>query len=103
MVDVGCQLINLYSELRQVNNAIFALCKAVRLLVSHDSDYELNYSGFMSCMNSVSYEACAKSVEMLLCSQKFKFAIYNAIRFIPEGQASECIPQLTTDISDSLK
>ncbi|CBI37935.3 unnamed protein product, partial [Vitis vinifera] len=103
MVDVGCQLINLYSELRQVNNAIFALCKAVRLLVSHDSDCELNYSGFMSCTNSASYEACAKSVEMLLCSQEFKFAIYNAIRSIPEGQASECVRQLTTDISDSLK
>ncbi|KAL6346517.1 hypothetical protein AAG906_000135 [Vitis piasezkii] len=103
MVDVGCQLINLYSELRQVNNAIFALCKAVRLLVSHDSDCELNYSGFMSCTNSASYEACAKSVEMLLCSQEFKFSIYNAIRSIPEGQASECVRQLTTDISDSLK
>ncbi|RVW13171.1 hypothetical protein CK203_097773 [Vitis vinifera] len=40
---------------------------------------------------------------MLLCSQEFKFAIYNAIRSIPEGQASECVRQLTTDISDSLK
>ena len=71
--------------------------------MSHDSDCELNYSGFTSCMNTASYEASAKSVEMLLCSQEFKFAICNAIRSIPEGQASECVRQLTSDISNSLE
>lgn len=87
----------------QVNNAIFSLCKSVRLLVSHDSDCELNYPGFMSYMNSASQEACAKSVGMLLCSQQFKFSIFNAIRSIPEGQTSDCVQHLTRDISDSLK
>ncbi|OVA04918.1 Nucleolar 27S pre-rRNA processing [Macleaya cordata] len=88
ILHLGCQLINIYSELRQVSDPIFALCKAVRL--------------FVSCTHSLSSEACVKSVTMLLCFQDFRLAICKSIKSIPEGQASGCIRQLKMDISESL-
>ncbi|KAA8546070.1 hypothetical protein F0562_020479 [Nyssa sinensis] len=104
ILQLGCQLVNLYSELRQVNNTIFALCKAVRHMVLPESDVEMmNYSKFISCTTMKYYESYSKSVRMLLCSQEFRLAIYNAIKSIPEGQASGCIRQLKADISESLE
>jgi hypothetical protein len=83
-----------------VNNAIFDLCKAVRLVISGDDDRVINYTGFKAPLPS---EAYARSVGMLLSSQEFKCAAHNAIRTIPEGQASGCVRQLTADISESLE
>ncbi|KAI3863602.1 hypothetical protein MKX03_031653 [Papaver bracteatum] len=80
----GCQLINIYSELRQVSEPLFALCKAVRLFRIPDS------------------KACVESVTMLLCFQEFRLAVCKAIKNIPEGQASGFIKQLEKDVSDSL-
>ncbi|XP_048420292.1 uncharacterized protein LOC103958506 [Pyrus x bretschneideri] len=100
ITDIGCQLVVLYSQLRQVNNTIFALCKAIRLLSSHNGDGERNYTRFVISLHGEGY---AKSVEMLLCSQEFKIAIQQAIKSIPEGQASGFIGQLTVDISESLE
>ncbi|KAL5856044.1 hypothetical protein ACOSQ3_005879 [Xanthoceras sorbifolium] len=105
ILDLGCQLVNLYSELRQVNNTIFALCKAVRLVLSCDGngDDGTSYTRLLSCMNSLPHEVYVKSVGVLLCSQEFKLSFHNAIKSIPEGQASGCIRQLAVDISESLK
>ncbi|XP_050363117.1 uncharacterized protein LOC126782016 [Argentina anserina] len=100
ITDNGCELIMFYSQLRQVNNTIFALCKAIRIISLHNSDGELNYTRFVIPFHG---EAYAKSVEMLLCAHDFKIAIHKAMKFIPEGQASQCIRQLTLDVSKSLE
>ncbi|GMP37637.1 hypothetical protein CsSME_00009228 [Camellia sinensis var. sinensis] len=99
----GCQLVNLYSELRQVNNVIFALCKVVRHLVLLDNYGEVIGSKLMLHAPSLCWEAYAKSMSMVLCSQELRLAIYNAIVSIPEGQVSGCIRQLKADISESLE
>ncbi|KAG7978151.1 hypothetical protein I3843_05G068500 [Carya illinoinensis] len=96
---LGCQLINLYGQLRQVNNCVFALCKALRLVISQADDGEINCTRFVADLPT---EAYARSVGMLLCSQEFKCAIRNAIKSIPEGQASACIKQLAADVSETL-
>ncbi|KAF8405366.1 hypothetical protein HHK36_010270 [Tetracentron sinense] len=103
ILKLGCQLVNVYSELRQVNHTIFALCKAVRFFAFHDIDGEMDYSRFVFCTPSLSPEAYVKSVAMLLCSQEFRLAIFNAIKSIPEGQASGSLHQLKMDISESLE
>ncbi|XP_040369829.1 uncharacterized protein LOC112186617 isoform X2 [Rosa chinensis] len=97
---IGCQLIMLYSQLRQVNNTIFALCKAIRVINLHNSDGELNYTRFVIPFHGEEY---AKAVEMLLSAHEFKIAIHKAMKSIPEGQASRCIRQLTLDISESVE
>lgn len=81
---------------------MFALCKAVRQLLLSVSDGQMSYSNNMSCKPSLYYESCAKSAGVVLCSQEFRLSIYNAIKSIPEGQASGFIRQLTADISESL-
>ena len=84
----------------QVSDAIFAMCKAIRLLISHDGDDEVINTRFLI----PSYDqAHAKSVGMLLCSHDFKQAIHGALKSMPEGQASACLQQLIMDISESLK
>eukprot|EP00257_Ricinus_communis_P021427 XP_015580921.1 uncharacterized protein LOC8285148 [Ricinus communis] len=101
----GCQLVKLYSELRQVENTICALCKAIRLVTVHKNNHngDWSYGCFGSSKTSLPYEAFAKAVEMMLCAQEFKLAIHDGIKSIPEGQASECIRQLSEDLSESLE
>ncbi|GAV60305.1 Urb2 domain-containing protein, partial [Cephalotus follicularis] len=101
ILNLGCQLIKLYSELRQVENIIFALCKAIRVKIC--SNGELNDASYLSCSTSLHYGMYARSIGILLCSPEFKLAIHNAIKSIPEGQASGCIGQLTVDLSESLE
>ncbi|KAL5705219.1 hypothetical protein ACHQM5_023555 [Ranunculus cassubicifolius] len=101
MLHLGSQLITIYSELRQVHKPIFALCKAIRLFGSCDKD--INYSRFMPCKFSISFQTRVQSVTMLICSQDIRLAISHAIESIPEGQLSGCIRQLKVDISESLK
>lgn len=40
---------------------------------------------------------------MLLCSPEFRLSIRNAVKSIPEGQASGCIRQLIVDVTESLE
>ncbi|KAL6213152.1 hypothetical protein ACLB2K_012599 [Fragaria x ananassa] len=100
IIDIGCQLIMLYSQLRQVDTAIFALCKAMRVINLHNIDGDLNYGRFVIPFHG---EAYAKSVEMMSCAYDLKIAIHKAMKSIPEGQASQCIRQLTLDILESLE
>ncbi|XP_061341643.1 uncharacterized protein LOC133287960 [Gastrolobium bilobum] len=97
---LGCQIINLYSQLRQVKIAILALCKAIRLVISHEGNTEESSSRFLTFLSN---EVYSESVERLLSSLKFIRAIYKAIKSIPEGQVSGCIRQITDDISQSLR
>ncbi|KAL1324470.1 hypothetical protein HN51_034645 [Arachis hypogaea] len=95
---LGCQIINLYSQLRQVRIAIVTLCKAIRLIISGEGNTEECSSRLTILSNEVHYE----SVEKLLSSQKFVHAVYKAVEAIPEGQVTGCIRQITEDISESL-
>ncbi|XP_028789059.1 uncharacterized protein LOC114745089 [Neltuma alba] len=95
---LGSQIINLYSQLRQVDIAILALCKAIRLTI-HDEANSEETSRFLT---SVSNEVHSQSVDRLLSSQEFTNAIHKAVQSIPEGNVSGCIRHLTDDISKSL-
>lgn len=81
-----------------MNNSIFTLCKAIRLVNSHDSG--MDYARFLV---SLDIEVYARSVGMLLCSHEFKIAIHRVVKSIPEGQASGCLRELTMDVSESLE
>ncbi|KAF7810808.1 Urb2/Npa2 family protein [Senna tora] len=96
---LGCQIIDLYSQLRQVENAILALCKAIRLTVCHEGNTEER----PRFLTSLSNEVYSESLEMLLSSQEFVNAIRKAAQSIPEGKVNGCIRHLTNDISESLK
>ncbi|GFY94609.1 hypothetical protein Acr_09g0010550 [Actinidia rufa] len=94
ILHLGCQLVNLYSELRQVS--------ALRRLVLPESWGEMISSTYTSNAPSVC-ETYAKSVSTVLCSQEFRLAIHDAVVSIPEGQVSGTIQQLKTEISESLE
>ncbi|ESQ54198.1 hypothetical protein EUTSA_v10024190mg [Eutrema salsugineum] len=100
---LGCQLINLYSELRQVGVAVFSLCKAVRLVISADGDNGKMIDTKELPRSSVSLlDRSAKSVEKLLSFLDLRLAIHRAIKGIPEGQAGGCIESLTTDVLEAM-
>ncbi|GAB4838473.1 hypothetical protein Ancab_028017 [Ancistrocladus abbreviatus] len=102
-VDLACRLVSLYAELRQVSQAVFALCSGLRHLSLPQSVDKVKYLGFLSSTSSVPCDTFVKSARLLVCSQKFRLAIHDAIKTIPEGQASVCIQMLTEDISESLE
>ncbi|XP_077246542.1 urb2/Npa2 family protein [Tasmannia lanceolata] len=91
---LGCQLVSVYRDLRQVSNPIFALCKAVRLFRFQANDVDTR------CLSS---EICVKSVATLICSQEIKLVICTAIKSIPEGQVSGCIRELKMDVEECLQ
>ncbi|KAH0721602.1 hypothetical protein KY289_006942 [Solanum tuberosum] len=93
---LGCRLVHLYSELRQVNIAIFTLSKAVRDVLSSFRSNEVFRSSLLC-------HSFANSMSMLLCSPEFRLSIRNAVKSIPEGQASGCIRQLIVDVAESLE
>lgn len=79
-----------------MDSSIFALCRAVRqssLLVGDGEAY--SPSGFCSSYSN--------SLSMLFCSSEFRLSLSNAIKTIPEGQASACLRQLCSDIKESLE
>ncbi|KAL8267847.1 hypothetical protein R6Q59_001645 [Mikania micrantha] len=100
IIHFGCHMLNLYSELRQVGTSVFALCKAIRRLVSSARDIEVDHPE--SC-TSLYHESWTKSMKLILCSPKLRLSIHNAIKSIPEGQVSSCIQELATDLSDTLE
>lgn len=97
---LGCQIVNLYSQLRQVQIAILALCKALRLMMTCDGDAEESSSKLLTFLSNDIY---SESVERLLSSHKFIHTIYKAMEYIPEGQVSGFIRQITDDISETLR
>ncbi|KHN38153.1 hypothetical protein glysoja_007195 [Glycine soja] len=82
-----------------VEIAILALCKAIRLVISHEGNTE----GSSRFLVFLSNEFHSEAVERLLSSEKFINAIYKAVESIPEGQVCGCIRQITEDISESLR
>ncbi|MCD7466363.1 hypothetical protein HAX54_002987 [Datura stramonium] len=96
ILKLGCRLVHLYSELRQVNIAIFTLSKAVREVLSSFRSNEAFRSSFLC-------HSFANSLSMLFCSPEFRLSIRNAVKSIPEGQASGCIRQLIVDVAESLE
>ncbi|XP_039134165.1 LOW QUALITY PROTEIN: uncharacterized protein LOC120271540 [Dioscorea cayenensis subsp. rotundata] len=99
---LGCQVINTYSELRQVHIPIFALCKAIRLLIVSDAVGVVGHAKHVYT-STLSSDICLESVTSLLWSHEVRFAVSNAVKSIPEGQASGCIQHLTVDFTDSLE
>ncbi|CAH2077504.1 unnamed protein product [Thlaspi arvense] len=103
LLGLGCQLIDLYSDLRQVSVVVFALCKAGRLVIPPDGDNgKMIETKELPRSNVSLLERSAKSVEKLLSSQDLRLAIHRAIKVIPEGQAGGCIKSLTTDVSETM-
>ncbi|XAR59071.1 hypothetical protein NMG60_11014710 [Bertholletia excelsa] len=103
ILHLGCHLVNVLSELCQVHNVIFSLCKMARSLVLPDSQGAMISSKFMNGASSLCCEAYAKSMNMVLCLQEFRHPVYDAIVSIPEGNVSGCIQRLKTDISEYLE
>ncbi|XP_023634657.1 uncharacterized protein LOC17879042 isoform X2 [Capsella rubella] len=110
LLGLGCQLINLYSDLRQVSVVVVSLCKAVRLVIpvvtpaDGDSDEMVDTGELpLSTVFPFPLGKSEKSVEKLLSSQELRLAIHRAIKVIPEGQASGCITSLATDLSETMK
>ncbi|CAH1429606.1 unnamed protein product [Lactuca virosa] len=92
ILHLGCHMVNLYSELRQVGTSVFALCKAMRRFVSSANKKESSHS-----------KSWAKSLRLILCSPELKLSIHNAVKSIPEGQVGLSIKELATDVSESLE
>ncbi|KAG9142494.1 hypothetical protein Leryth_016997 [Lithospermum erythrorhizon] len=94
ILQLGCKIVDLYHELRQVNTSLSALCKALRLLISPQRISEVlllpQYHG-----------SFANSLSSFLCSMDFRHSVCTAIKSIPEGQASGCIQQLIEDVSET--
>ncbi|XP_073118536.1 uncharacterized protein [Henckelia pumila] len=93
---LGCRLIDLYSELRQVNSSVSALCKAVWQSISILGDDESSTPSHHCSSNS-------NAISMLLCSSEFRLSLSNAIKTIPEGQTADCIHRLSSDIMESVE
>ncbi|KAJ3673711.1 hypothetical protein LUZ60_005703 [Juncus effusus] len=102
ILNAGCKLINVFSELRQVNNSIFALFKAVRL---HGDSFNLTEikSPFSIGNLHLAPQNLLNSQKALLCSSQFMLSISNSVKSMPERQAGGFVEELKNDFSETLK
>ncbi|KAG9443034.1 hypothetical protein H6P81_018888 [Aristolochia fimbriata] len=103
VVHLGCQMIHVYSELRQVDNPIYALCKAARIFGSPVDKNETGPSRFEFPTSFLHLRAFVGSVAKMICSQEFRVAIAEAIKSVPEGQVGGFVRLLKTDVTESLE
>ncbi|KAL8140774.1 hypothetical protein V2J09_006795 [Rumex salicifolius] len=97
---LSCQVVNLFKELREASHAVFALCRGLRHLSFSESKADTNFSAIMS-VTLLHNETISKSAELLMHSLKFRMNVHEALKKIPEGQASDCVHTLI-DILKSL-
>ncbi|CAN6485686.1 unnamed protein product [Victoria cruziana] len=100
VLQIGHHLINVYSELRQVLKPILALCKSVRTNDMVDDRFLVDTGfGFPYYLTSGAF---TKAAITLLCSWELKVAISDAIKSMPEGQASTSVLDMKMDIEETL-
>ncbi|CAN0910103.1 hypothetical protein LINGRAHAP2_LOCUS26115 [Linum grandiflorum] len=103
-VRLGCQILKIYSELRQVTSAISTLCIAIRLVVTHENDAAANQKDHIKFSSSwFPLKTFGKTLGLLLSSQDFRLSMHNAIKGLPEGQASDCVQKLCVEVSESMQ
>ncbi|XP_068646628.1 uncharacterized protein [Aristolochia californica] len=103
VIHLGCQVIHVYSELRQVDNPIYALCKAVRMFGLPADNCEVGHSRFVCSTPFLPFKAFLNSVATLICSEEFRLAISQAMNSIPEGQVGGFVRLLKTDVTESVE
>ncbi|XP_072977931.1 uncharacterized protein [Typha angustifolia] len=102
ILNLGSLVINIFSELRQVNYPIFGLSKAVRLFILAGDADAVRYPSFIAS-SPLSSQMCLESLATLLSSQVFRTAICSSIKSMPERQTSGCIEELKVEVSETLK
>nr|CAD1838108.1 unnamed protein product [Ananas comosus var. bracteatus] len=102
VLNLGCQIINVFRELRQVNYPVLALCKAVRVFRVTGDAGAARYTLFIPSL-PLSSQMCLEAVATLACSQSIRAAICNSIKTMPERKAGEFIDELKEDLSETMK
>ncbi|KAJ3702578.1 hypothetical protein LUZ61_006283 [Rhynchospora tenuis] len=99
---LGSRIINVFGELRQVANPLFALLQSVRLHAeSHNSLGPM--SSFHVGPLHLSSRDLVSSLTTMLCSTSLRLSISNSVRSMPERQAGSFIEELKVDLVGILK
>ncbi|GLJ26271.1 hypothetical protein SUGI_0504910 [Cryptomeria japonica] len=105
IVYLGCRIIIIYGELRQVDRSLFRLFESIRLFIfgSYNSTIEKDRRMFLSSINSFPSTLRVEAVLKLVCSQGFLNVVADVVSSVPEGQVSKFIKQLKADVSETLE
>ncbi|KAH9311465.1 hypothetical protein KI387_026500, partial [Taxus chinensis] len=105
IVYLGCQIISIYGELRQVDLPLFGLFKSIRSFIfgSYYRSIEREPRMFLSSINSLPSMLCVEAVVSLLCSKEFLHIVAAVVSSVPEGQVAHCLKLLKADIMETLK
>ncbi|KAL3693846.1 hypothetical protein R1sor_007497 [Riccia sorocarpa] len=94
-VGVACQLITTYSDLRQVDRALFTLCRILRMF--------LNRPLFTASQGKPWKLLCnQESSGFLVSAAPFLSVVATAMRSLPEGQVADFIRLLKVDTLESM-
>ncbi|OAE27711.1 hypothetical protein AXG93_4193s1110 [Marchantia polymorpha subsp. ruderalis] len=100
-VRVACQIISTYSDLRQVDRALFTLCGTLRNFI-HPPSKLASQDGTSSRYAPRNFGSNLGASGFLVCAQLFLSAVARAMRSLPEGQVAEFIRLLTGDSLESI-
>ncbi|CAM6123331.1 unnamed protein product [Calypogeia fissa] len=110
-IEVACHIINIFSDLRQVDQVLFSLCVTLRRFMSQGSG--IPHTGKQSTPENTA-AACiveepswltvlnAEAIELLVCAEPLLLAISSAMQALPEGQVAEFLRLLTEDALESI-
>ncbi|KAJ4820381.1 Urb2/Npa2 family protein [Rhynchospora pubera] len=102
ILSLGTQIINVFGELRQVANPLFALLQAIKLHAESHKSLGLT-SSFPVGPLHLSSRDFLSSLTTMLCSTSLRLSISNSVRSMPERQAGSFIEELKVDLVGTLK
>ncbi|KAG6557396.1 hypothetical protein Mapa_000665 [Marchantia paleacea] len=100
-VRVACQIISTYSDLRQVDRALFTLCGTLRTFI-HPPSNLASQDGMSARYAPRNFSPNLEASGFLVCARFFLSAVARAMRSLPEGQVAEFIRLLTDDSLESI-
>eukprot|EP01018_Ginkgo_biloba_P014003 Gb_18575 [translate_table: standard] len=104
MVQLGCRILCIYSELRQVDRPLFRLFQSIRFFTFCTTNISIErvHIMFISLIDSLQSTLCIGAVASLVCSQDFLNVVATVIAAVPEGQVAQFIRLLKVDILETL-
>lgn len=92
-VRLASRIIEIFSELRQIDRPIISLCDFLRQFSKSEG----------SIVTMFPVKCCRKAIELTLLSPKFMDTIAAAMKKVPEGQVASFVNLLTKDGNDTLQ
>lgn len=105
LIQLGCRIIHIYGELRQVDRPLFKLFESIRRFIfcSCNRSMERAHRILFPFIVSLPVTISLGAVVSLVCSQDFLNVVGVVVASVPEGQVAQSIRLVKVDVMETLE